>query len=258
MMAVGLLSLLFAGKEAKGQDGHYSSVLWNAGIVFESDNAIYAESSRLLSYLTADLKGLTIQPRWRYNNPDITINGVKLETSPSKFIPRFFGLHDWGFKDFAIGYQAGFIPKRGFPLGLEAGVMYDQVGCRVRSISDNSLEWLIKKQVSPSVLLRIRVGSWMKMVRWRYELLAGVKYDQVLNYQNNTINDKNAVNGGLSLVFGLNNPQFGGDKKISNGFRIELPTYEYYNKDFVHNGSKIFENSSSKMTKIIWTTTIHF
>lgn len=237
MMAVGLIPLLFAGKEAKGQA---RNVEFDAGPVFVSENWVYGNTSLMLSALTEYGSFMAPESRLRFSASKIYVNNEKLDIDKAW---KSVFTH-WKMMNFSAGWRFGILPRAGFPLGFKIEELFDQEAYKMK---DKTLDdpWLVKRQLESVVLLRLRLHSFTRGSSG--DLFVGPGYDLALHYHDNIINDKNAVNNGASIIWGLSSINC--DSHLNFKLRFEHKLYDFYNKDFVYNGEKIFKTSSSKITR---------
>ena len=262
-LIIGLL-LMFYTSEAKCQ---IRSVEWDGGFILTTENHYYAGVLDALAQLSANLPfGLQVESRYRvsaFRRIWLDESEAKLRTCTKCWGYEFIGLAHWKLKNYAVGYHIGFIPRHGFPLGLELECLYDQEGYKVKIPRDGSKEdkqWMVKRQWSPTALVRLRLGSWLQNNDVT-ELMFGARYNNAFYYKDKWINDKNAVNSGLSYIFGINGFSLIGqifDGHFSEGARVEIMNYDFYNKDFVYNGDKIYQNSKSKLIRIEYCLRVSF
>lgn len=166
------------------------------------------------------------------------------------------------FRSFGLGVTVGFQPKFS-PLGIYATGGYDFRQFRMqpdRSLTDyekykpSSFNVGIGIRIAPALLFTDEEPERTPFVE------IGTKYNQVFSCKAPFDNAKDQFNSGFTTRFsiGLRNVD-SDDGTYSFFIYYEMPTYDYFNKDFtLSDGTKPYENIKSKMHRVGLGLTMEF
>lgn len=232
---------------------------WQYGVVLETDNPVYVIAAY---YLTSEIPSILMgteetvnfiyKNRWWYplfiRHRANIINKLEFDNGKASVYPKGWGFDgiDWRLLNYTVGYHLGYL-SRVSPFGFDIQASYSQDGFRVRMPSDEKAQNVVKKMVSGTALLRIRMGKY-ETASINPVLEIGGRYDHAFHYHDNTIDDKDAVNNGFTGIVGLGFTTT--NSHVSWSLRYEHAFYDYYNKDFTFNGVPIFSGAKSTFGKL--------
>ncbi len=236
---------------------------WSFGPVFQTSNPFYsglADAAVLSPYFfmrkdeAAEFyrnnQWWMPEVRYRFN----VVRRMEFNGEKSTFHPKFSQMwgpeswkyFDWGLRSFAAGYHVGWL-SRIYPVGFDLELDYAQEGYKIILPDSEERIKIAKQMLSATALAKIRL--------LKYEsndinpiLEIGGSYNYALNYKDDYIHDKDAVNNGFTGIIGLGFVHT--DAHIQWSIRYEHTFYDFYNKDFEYQGRKIFEDSKSTFGRI--------
>ena len=163
-----------------------------------------------------------------------------------KFGKDFWKDYDWDFRNYAVGYKIGVLPRIS-PVGFQIEADYVQDGYKVRMPWSDEKHSMIKRMISTTALAMIRILSYEDN-EFNPILELGGSYDYALHYDDGMVNDKDAVNNGFTGIIGLGFTNT--ETHTTWSLRYEHSFYDYHNEDFKYQGTKIFSGAKSKFGRI--------
>ena len=236
---------------------------WSFGPVFQTSNPFYyalAEATVMVpSFIVNDDEFSRFyrknqwwipECRYRFN----VVKKIEFNGEKATFYPKFsqmWGLEswskvDWGLRTFALGYHVGWL-SRTYPVGFDFQLDYAQEGYKIILPDSEDKIKIAKQMLSATALAKIRLLKY-ESNHLNPILEIGGSYNYALNYKDDFIHDKDAVNNGFTGIIGLGFVNT--DAHIQWSLRYEHTFYDFYNKDFEYKGQKIFEDSKSTFGRI--------
>lgn len=228
---------------------------WSCGLVLQSDNFVYNLAANVVKVVPLTISEDAAE--FYENNfwwiPEImyranVVQKMEFANGKATVYPKAWGFSgfDWGLRNYSVGYHVGYLSKL-FPLGFDFEVDYVQDGYKIKMpLTENKMS-IIKRMISTTALLRIRLMSYHSHTL-NPVLEVGGSYDYAFHYHDKNIDDKDAVNNGFSGIIGL------GITNTENHFtwtiRYTQPFYDFYNKDFKYDGVPVFEGSKSTFGRL--------
>lgn len=171
------------------------------------------------------------------------VQNLEFANGKATIYPQAFGLShwDWKMRRYSVGYNVGYL-SRMFPLGFSAGVDYVQDGYDVLMPEATERTEIVKRMVAPYVTLQIRLLSYENR-NYNIVLDMGSAYNYAFHYHDNTINDAKAVNNGFTAIGSIS--YYNTHSHIKTGIKYEHALYDFYNKDYLHDGVSVFAGSKS-------------
>lgn len=237
---------------------------WSYGLVIQTDNLVYSELGSTLTTLPATIatssedreamekvgnfymKNKWWIPEFRYRAN--VIQNMEFANGKATLYPKAWGLShwDWSMRNYAIGYRVGYL-SRVAPIGFDVQADYVQDGYQLQMNGSEDKQEIIKRMLSATALLKVRL---MKYDRHRINpvIELGGSYNYAFHYHDDVINDKDAVNNGFTGIIGLGFHNT--ETHISWSLRYEHSFYDFYNKDYMYNGTALFAGSKSSLGKL--------
>ena len=237
---------------------------WSYGLIFQSDNIVYSAAGMIARSLPAilaldgenqnqmervgqfyvDNKWWIPDFRYRAN----VLQRMEFADGRARIFPKAWGLShlDWALNNYAVGYHVGYL-SRIFPIGFDIQVDYAQDGYRIQMEGAEDKTTIIKRMVTSTALAKIRLMKYDSH-RINPVIEIGGSYNYAFHYHDNIINDKNAVNSGLSGIIGLGFTNT--ETHISWSLRYEHAFFNYYNQNYLYEGVPIFEGSKSSFGRL--------
>ncbi len=248
-------------EQSKAQIGRSD---WSYGPVFQTSNPFYyalAEFSVLVPkwIMNDDQEFFRIyrnnqwwipELRYRFN----VVRKMEFNGDKATFYPKFSQMwgfkswsnFDWGLRTFAAGYHVGWL-SRIYPVGFDFQLDYAQEGYKIILPDTEERIKISKQMLSATALAKIRLLKY-ESYDINPVLEIGGSYNYALNYKDDYINDKDAVNNGFTGIIGLGVVHT--KAHIQWSLRYEHAFFDFYNKDFEYKGKKIFEDSNSTFGRI--------
>ncbi len=257
-----LIVTLFLGLYSSTLQAQISRNEWSFGPVIQTDNFLYnvlGSTIEGIPYLFVDEDDPAFEkmalfyvnnkwwiPQFRYRAT--VVNKMEFADGKAKVYPRGWGFSgwDWSFANFAVGYHVGYL-SRVVPLGFDLQVDYAQDGYKIKRADSDTKTSIIKRMVSATALLRIRLLKY-ESNRINPILELGGRYDYAFHYHDDDINDKDAVNNGFTGIIGIGFTNT--ESHVSCFLRYEHSFYDFYNEDFLYKGNAIFADSKSTFGKL--------
>ena len=263
-----LLALLFSGN-VKAQIGRSD---WSCGVIVQTDNFVYSALGKAITYLPAAIAvagenqaRMDKVGNFYYDNlwwiPDFryranVVQDMEFAAGKATVYPKAWGFSDldWGLKTYSVGYHVGYL-SRIFPLGFDVQVDYAQDGFKIRMDGSSDKNAIVKRMLSGTALLKIRLLAY-DAHRINPVIEIGGGYNYALHYHDDVINDKDAVNNGFVGVVGLGFTNT--ETHVSWSLRYEHAFYDFYNEDFLYQGTPVFEGAKSTFGRLGVAVTIGF
>ncbi len=139
---------------------------------------------------------------------------------------------------YSFGYHIGHMPRTGFPIGFDAEVAYQGVRYTTNRPDEEYYIDLKKRMVTPIFTLRFRPNNFATAEETVFTIDVRCSYNIALHYEDDIINDKNAVNNGMVLGGGFTWINATDHYGISFGY--EKNCYKFFNPDYVYDNMTPF------------------
>lgn len=237
---------------------------WSYGPVIQTDNFVYSVLGTTLTTLPAGIATLTedyevmkkagifyMKNKWWI--PEIRyraniVQDMEFANGKATLFPKAWGWShwDWSMRNYSVGYRVGYL-SRIAPIGFDVEADYIQDGYRLQMDGSNDNQEIIKRMLSATALLKIRLMKYDSH-RINPVIELGGSYNYAFHYHDDVINDKDAVNNGFTGIIGLGFHNT--ETHVSWSLRYEHLFYDFYNKDYMYNGNAIFAGSKSSFGRL--------